>query len=219
MKESKKIKVTKNGPYLVPEGIPIQVEHPIIDNEGNPEKWQKINDIPTKGVVSLCRCGRSKNKPFCDNSHIKTNFDGTETAIEKDFKTALYEGKKFILKDTEELCSFARFCDRGGQIWNLIQKSDNNSNQMAKEEEENCPSGRLVLIDKETKEVIEPKFGKSISVTHDNQLSVGGPLWIKGGIEIESADGKSYEIRNRVCLCRCGKSDIKPFCDGTHART
>lgn len=214
----KKIKVTKNGPYLVPEGIPIQMEDPVIDEEGFPEKWQKINDIPTNGSVALCRCGKSKNKPFCDGTHLSIDFDGTETAVEKNFKTAVMEGKKLILNDTKELCSFARFCDRGGRIWNLIEKSDDVSNKIAIEEGKNCPSGRLVLIDKKTKKVIEPKFSKSISVTHDNQLGVGGPLWIKGGIEIESADGKSYEIRNRVCLCRCGESENKPFCDGSHTK-
>ena len=46
---------------------------------------------------------------------------------------------------------------------------------------------------------------------------MSGPIWVKGGIRIEGADGKSYEIRNRVTLCRCGQSSNKPFCDGTHA--
>ena len=32
-----------------------------------------------------------------------------------------------------------------------------------------------------------------------------------------SADGKTYEIRNRMTLCRCGRSDNKPFCNGSHA--
>ena len=34
-----------------------------------------------------------------------------------------------------------------------------------------------------------------------------------------SADGFEYEVRNRVTLCRCGQSQNKPFCDGTHAQT
>jgi len=213
----KKIKVTKNGPYLAPEGISIQEEHSIVGAEGCPEQWQKIKDIETKGETALCRCGQSANKPFCDGSHVKAKFDGTETAIEKDFKTAIYEGKNLILKDTEDLCSFARFCDRGGRIWNLVGKPDDESKKIAIEEASNCCSGRLVLVDKKTNEVIEPILDQSISVTRDTDLGIGSPLWIKGGIEIESADGKTYEIRNRVCLCRCGESSNKPFCDGTHA--
>jgi CDGSH-type Zn-finger protein len=39
---------------------------------------------------------------------------------------------------------------------------------------------------------------------------------VKGGVPVESADGTVYEVRNRVTLCRCGKSTNKPFCDGTH---
>lgn len=131
-------------------------------------------------------------------------------------KPLFRQGKKFILKDIDDLCSFARFCNRGGRIWNLIEKSDDASNKIALEEATNCPSGRLILVDKKTGKVIEPKFDQSVSVTHDPQLGVGGPLWVKGGIEIESADGKPYEIRNRICLCRCGKSVNKPFCDGAH---
>lgn len=43
-----------------------------------------------------------------------------------------------------------------------------------------------------------------------------GPLWVRGGIPVESSDGATYEVRNRVTLCRCGRSSNKPFCDGTH---
>jgi CDGSH-type Zn-finger protein len=35
-------------------------------------------------------------------------------------------------------------------------------------------------------------------------------------VPVESAESKKYEVRNRVTLCRCGKSRNKPFCDGTH---
>jgi CDGSH-type Zn-finger protein len=45
---------------------------------------------------------------------------------------------------------------------------------------------------------------------------VSGPIWVRGGIEIESAEGHAYQVRNRVTLCRCGKSQNKPFCDGSH---
>jgi len=41
---------------------------------------------------------------------------------------------------------------------------------------------------------------------------------VKGDVPIVSADGKAYETRNRVTLCRCGKSKNKPFCDGFHIR-
>ncbi|MFQ5597442.1 MAG: CDGSH iron-sulfur domain-containing protein [Nitrospiria bacterium] len=34
---------------------------------------------------------------------------------------------------------------------------------------------------------------------------------------VEGAGGKTYEVRNRMTLCRCGASQNKPFCDGRHA--
>jgi CDGSH-type Zn-finger protein len=43
-----------------------------------------------------------------------------------------------------------------------------------------------------------------------------GPLWVRGGVSVEAADGFEYEVRNRVTLCRCGQSNNKPFCDGSH---
>ncbi|MFZ2073841.1 MAG: CDGSH iron-sulfur domain-containing protein [Methanoregula sp.] len=41
---------------------------------------------------------------------------------------------------------------------------------------------------------------------------------MRGGIPVVSADRKPYHIRNRLTLCRCGKSQNKPFCDGSHAQ-
>ena len=55
------IKIVKNGPLLV-EG-----DCPLLDPEG------KI--MAKQGAYSLCRCGSSKKKPFCDGTHIKIGFD------------------------------------------------------------------------------------------------------------------------------------------------
>jgi hypothetical protein len=79
----------------------------------------------------------------------------------------------------------------------------------------NCPSGRLILRLRNGK-VIEPELEPSIGVVFDPIINGIGPLWVRGGIPIEAADGHIYEIRNRVTLCRCGKSTNKPFCDGKH---
>ncbi|AKB11853.1 Iron-binding zinc finger CDGSH type [Methanosarcina thermophila] len=72
-----------------------------------------------------------------------------------------------------------------------------------------------MIIDNATGKAIEPEFEKSIVVESPPRYEQG-PLWVRGGIPIESADGKLYEIRNRVTLCRCGKSKNKPLCDGSH---
>jgi hypothetical protein len=75
----------------------------------------------------------------------------------------------------------------------------------------------LVTWDLTSREAIEPEFPPSIALVEDPHQGVSGPLWVRGGIEVIAADGTPYELRNRVTLCRCGQSNNKPFCDGTHA--
>ncbi|MFC1901324.1 CDGSH iron-sulfur domain-containing protein [Chloroflexota bacterium] len=215
-----KIKVSKNGPYLVSGGPPVQEKVIIPDAEGCSYKWLEGKIYPQEGNYALCRCGGSKNKPFCDGTHIKVNFNGTETANREPYLTQAKRiiGPALELTDAKELCSYARFCDRAGGIWSLTENSDNpKAKETAIEEGRNCPSGRLVVWDKEGK-AIEPAFEPSIGVVEDNQLGVIGPIWVRGGIPIDSVDGKAYEVSNRVTLCRCGKSANKPFCDGSHAQ-
>ena len=74
-----------------------------------------------------------------------------------------------------------------------------------------CPSGAMEYALEEGGDSVEPELPLSVAVVRD------GPLWVRGGIPIEGADGAEYETRNRVTLCRCGASANKPYCDGTHA--
>jgi len=48
------------------------------------------------------------------------------------------------------------------------------------------------------------------------QVRDNGPYLIRGGASVVDADGKQYEPKDIVALCRCGQSGKKPFCDGTH---
>jgi CDGSH-type Zn-finger protein len=44
-----------------------------------------------------------------------------------------------------------------------------------------------------------------------------GPLLVRGPIRLVDADGTEIPVRrNTIALCRCGRSRLKPFCDGTH---
>ncbi len=44
-----------------------------------------------------------------------------------------------------------------------------------------------------------------------------GPLLVRGDFELVDCDGQPIESRRKtVALCRCGKSRLRPFCDGTH---
>ncbi|MGY0693430.1 CDGSH iron-sulfur domain-containing protein [Virgibacillus sp. FSP13] len=60
------IKVNDNGPYVVTGSFEVA------DAEGN--------TFQTKKAVSLCRCGHSSNKPFCDGTHKKVDFESTPRA-------------------------------------------------------------------------------------------------------------------------------------------
>ncbi len=218
--DGSKVRVSKDGPYLVSGGIPLTKQIIGIDAAGDSYKWSEGQKCPSKDNYALCRCGRSKNKPFCDGTHNKVNFDGTETASREPYlnQAKRIDGPALELTDAVELCASARFCERAGGIWNLTEQSeDSEAKRIAIEEAGNCPSGRLVVWDKNGKD-IEPKFEPSIGVVEDPQKGMRGPIWVRGGIPVESADGSVYEIRNRVTLCRCGKSSNKPFCDGSHVK-
>ena len=44
-----------------------------------------------------------------------------------------------------------------------------------------------------------------------------GPFLVRGAVELVDQDGQTIEVdREIVALCRCGKSRLRPFCDGTH---
>ena len=214
-----KIVISENGPYLVNGNVPLDEETAMCESNGDALKWEKGKTYPSQKSYALCRCGKSENKPFCDGSHVAIKFDGCETSDNIDYSKESDEliGESLTLNDCRDLCSSARFCHRAGGTWSLTRNSSDSKNRaLAIQETGDCPSGRLTIFDQKTGLPIEPKFIHSISATRDDGANVLGPLWIKGGIPIESFSGKKYEIRNRVTLCRCGKSRNKPFCDGTH---
>jgi CDGSH-type Zn-finger protein/uncharacterized Fe-S cluster protein YjdI len=97
--------------------------------------------------LTLCRCGASKNKPFCDGSHHEVNFAATgEPATTKADMLPVRDG----------------------------------------------PLAIDPLVD--------------------------GPLQVRGNMEIISGTGRVVARMESARLCRCGASNNKPFCDGSHAR-
>ena len=215
-----KIEITKDGPYLVSGSLPLSEQWIVTNAEGESLDYREGTKYPAQAQYALCRCGESANKPFCDGTHKKVQFDGTETASREPYleQAETIEGPTMVLTDQENLCAFARFCDPKGTIWNLVTQTDNpEARRLVEFEAGHCPAGRLVTWDRETGKPIEPKFEPSLGLIEDTAKKVSGPIYVRGGIPVVSADGKTYEIRNRVTLCRCGRSDNKPFCNGSHA--
>ena len=210
MSDGKRIKISKNGPYTVYGGVPLKEESIKVDAMGKPEKWETVRKLYPCDIYALCRCGKSTDKPFCTGDHV--GWDGTETAARTNFEERArsfpgMEGVE-ILQDMS-FCIGAGFCHAKQKIEKMA--SDKKTMNIALQQCYDCAGGSIVI--KINGKAQEPQLEKSISATSKN-----GPIWVKGGIPVESSDGYIYEIRNRVTLCSCGRSNNKPFCDGNHKR-
>ncbi len=206
------ITVTKDGPYEVTGDIGITLKRVITSEHGESLAWQTGSDLPHDSPTWLCRCGQSGNKPFCDGSHRTSGFDGTETASTTPFfeHSKAHAGQGLVIHRVGSLCAKARFCVNRATDWYqmLPSTADTNVRTQVIAMVEHCPSGTLVCeIDGE---VVEPDLPPAVCPVED------GPLWVTGRVSIVRSDGIRLEARNRVTLCRCGKSENKPFCDGTH---
>jgi CDGSH-type Zn-finger protein len=217
---ARRIEIRQNGPYVVSGNLPLSKE--IIGTNANGESvaWKRGREYPPQEQYALCRCGQSANKPFCDSTHKKVHFDGTETASREPYReqAEVMQGPSMSLTDAESLCAFARFCDPNGKVWKLVNETDDpTARRHFVKQTGDCPSGRLVAWDNETGEPIEPKLDPAIALVEDPAKECAGPIWVRGALQIIGSDGFDYELRNRVTLCRCGASQNKPFCDGSHA--
>lgn len=213
----KTIKIIPNGPYLVDKEIPLTQEKIAIDANGTSLGWQTIKAYPPQTqAYCLCRCGHSKTKPFCDGTHQKVGFIGSEVALHDHDETIIYEGDTLTLIDEENLCASLRFCDRGIRLWNAVIESNTDDNRnLAIEETRDCASGRMIIKDKKGN-VIAPIFKPEISLIQDSARMMRGPLHIKGDIQLFGSDDTPYIQRSQMTLCRCGRSANMPYCDISH---
>lgn len=106
-----------------------------------------MRDQPPMLRATLCRCGNSKNKPFCDKSHVAAGFAASGEPA------------------TQESPPLEQ---RGGTL--------------------------------------------------DVRPLRNGPLLVTGNVEIVSGTGRTVTRTQKVMLCRCGGSEKKPFCDGSHLK-
>jgi CDGSH-type Zn-finger protein len=217
--QSSRIQVTPDGPYLLSGGVPLKRRRIVRSEHDEAMTWETTAAIEGHGAgatVALCRCGRSANKPFCDGTHATVGFDGTETAETSgyDERATSYPGERLVVRDDRGICEHAGFCgNRVTNVWKMAgPPSDADSVLRAQMIAmiERCPSGALTYRLGSERGDNEPEFGAEVGVTDD------GPYFVTGSIQIERADGAAFEARNRVTLCRCGASQNKPLCDGSH---
>ena len=221
-KDKPKILPLPNGPYYLLNDM----QPKIVENLQNSEGKQ----LSTIVGVALCRCGASKNKPFCDGTHTTIGFSSENKVAEngrggeedkkviKD-KRKSYVGKKITIHDNRRICSHAAECVNNlPSVFRLNARPWIDPDAANAEEIINtirkCPSGALSYsID--GVEYKDQNERKPIVMVSKN-----GPYLITGGIEligdannIQFGDGASKE---HYTLCRCGASNNKPFCDGMH---
>ena len=69
---TKKITVSKNGPYMVSGSVPLAIQTIGVDRKGDSTEWVEGRGLASSPKYALCRCGHSKTKPFCDGTHSKS---------------------------------------------------------------------------------------------------------------------------------------------------
>jgi CDGSH-type Zn-finger protein len=210
------IKIQPNGPYLVSGGVPVTRRSVVRSEHGEPTGWRTTAELGASPVVALCRCGGSSNKPFCDGTHARKNFDGSETAPTStyDERAETYRGAGVVVRDDRSVCEHAGFCgNRLTNVWEMVGGSGTEDETLRSQMMamiERCPSGALTYRLSEDGPDVEPRLPVGIAVTDD------GPYFVTGGLSVQRSDGESFEARPRMTLCRCGASARKPLCDGSH---
>jgi CDGSH-type Zn-finger protein len=200
-----KIACLPNGPYSL-----------VNEETGLGETLRRSSGEPlaVAGKASLCRCGGSKKKPFCDGTHRTNGFSDRIDADPAANPRRTYVGKKITILDNRAICSHAAYCtDELASVFRHKQDPwidpDGAAADRIIETVRKCPSGALsYAID--GVEAAPPQRAPMVTVC-DN-----GPYAITGGVElmgVKFGDGASTE---HYTLCRCGASKNKPFCDGSH---
>jgi CDGSH-type Zn-finger protein len=217
------IKVRKDGPYIVRGHIPLVRKEQVVSEHGEPLTWKTGEPIEAGETYSLCRCGHSKSKPFCDDTHQEVNFDGTEkakTTPTAERQVTFEGGTGIVVRRDYRVCARSGFCaNRTTNIKEMVPDTDDTQvRAQVMRMIEHCPSGSYTYALEEDGSDTEPDLPRQIAVTTEITSSgpIEGPLWVTGSIPIERADGEPFETRPRVTLCRCGLSKRKPLCDGRH---
>ena len=214
-----KIQPLPNGPYYLINDVQPKVVYNLQNFKGEP--------LSTIVGIALCRCGASKNKPFCDGTHSVIGFSSANKTLEEndDIEKIVikdrrrdYPGKEITVHDNRRICSHAAECVNnlssvfklGSRPW--INPDGSKMNDII-EVVRRCPSGALSYsID--GVEYRDPEEQRNPTVT----VLKNGPYHITGGIELigESIQFGEGASKEHYTLCRCGASENKPFCDGAH---
>ncbi len=90
-------------------------------------------------------------------------------------------------------------------------KAENASTDALKSQIDQCPSGALTYYIKGE----SSKEQNTVSATKAEVIP-DGPLLVQGLLEVKLTDGSIESKKRSTAFCRCGASETKPYCDGTH---
>jgi len=194
------VECAENGPFIVKD----------LENFSNSQG----QNIPTKPMIALCRCGGSKNKPFCDGTHAKIGFKSEKLEGREPDKRDNYIGKGITIHDNRGICSHAGFCTDGlASVWRMKTEPwidpDGADVESIIQTIKKCPSGALSYS-------IDGVEHRDQDREPEIKVSKDGPYAVTGGIELKDEPRGEEASLEHSTLCRCGGSKNKPFCDGTH---
>ena len=164
--------------------------------------------------IYLCRCGASKNKPYCDGSHSAAGFSDRRLRTGKSVARE-FAGKEITVVDDFSLCAHAGECVDGAPGTFFTKGADGRvSHPDASPAEQvaatirRCPSGSLLY---KLKGRVVHEYATETSV----RVEKNGPLHVQRS-KLNGVARPATE--DHYTLCRCGASANKPFCDGMHAK-
>ncbi len=166
-------------------------------------------EIETTSSMALCRCGQSKNKPYCDGSHVTAGFTDERGENEND-KRLVFKGNPITIYENVAICSHAGFCPNGKpDQWRPKTERGGFTDEELIAKIRKCPSGALSYAHGQT-EFRDQQRAPKITIVKD------GPLNVEGNIELRNTQWGEGASQEHYSLCRCGASKMKPFCDGSH---
>ena len=144
------VTVSKDGPYIVSGDAPLTKQTIVANADGELLQWQEGDTYDAPRRYALCRCGHSHKAPFCDGSHAKIGFDGTETSERTRYsaQTTVFDGPVLALLDAKHLCADGRLRPKWTSMDAGWPADDPEFRSTFLRQVRHCPAGRLVAFDK-----------------------------------------------------------------------
>ena len=203
--DTPEIECLNNGPYLLKKDETATVTLHVSGPDGD-----SVSEVTG---VALCRCGGSKNKPFCDGTHRDNGFTDARTSDGSADRLVSYRGAKVTIHDNRGICAHAGFCtDRLASVFRMGQEPWIDADGAAVEEiiaaVERCPSGAITCT-------VEDNLHQPAAGSPEIRVVKNGPYRV-GAVALNGHAFGEGVTQGRYTLCRCGASKNKPFCDGSH---